>query len=56
MELTEETVILGGPVAGAQAGTLSQGAVALQAGRVAWVGARADLPSAYRGYRGSVGT
>lgn len=51
MELTEETVILGGPVAGAQVGTLSQGAVALQAGRVAWVGARADLPSAYRGWQ-----
>lgn len=51
MELTEETVILGGPVAGAQAGTLSQGAVAVQAGRVAWVGARADLPSAYRGWQ-----
>lgn len=51
MELTKETVILGGPVAGALAGTLSQGAVAVQAGRVAWVGARADLPSAYRGWQ-----
>lgn len=47
MEIGAERVISGGAVAGSLQGIIVQGAVAVQGGRVVWVGPQADLPGAY---------
>ncbi len=47
MEIETGLVIFGGNVAGTAQGLIAQGAVALRAGRVVWVGAQVDLPSDY---------
>jgi imidazolonepropionase len=51
MELGVTSVIIGGGIAGTCAGFLPQGAVAIAAGRVVWVGVAADLPAPYRGWQ-----
>jgi len=47
MEIETGLVMFGGAVAGTLHGLIAHGAVAVQAGRVVWVGAQSDLPSDY---------
>lgn len=50
MDLGQEQVICGGMVAGTAGAHLPRGAVALRAGRIAWVGPESELPSDYRAW------